>query len=170
MAAVSEHMSTVVLGDSCTGYVNKWMFDTEETGPDSGMYRSKQKGMTGSRCRHFMLHISGLAEVCFDSQFDQIGSTDTHRAEIRKENEEHLQLWKELMVVWLDVVSWLDYEENFKESEILELHWLTATFMRLWCTIFKNGNIGNYIHMIGAGHLTYYLGKYRNLSRFQQQG
>jgi hypothetical protein len=30
--------------------------------------------------------------------------------------------------------------------------------------------VTNYVHMVGAGHITYFLKKWRNLNRFQNQG
>jgi hypothetical protein len=34
----------------------------------------------------------------------------------------------------------------------------------------KGDSITNYIHMLGAGHLVYFISKYRNLYKFSQQG
>jgi hypothetical protein len=59
---------------------------------------------------------------------------------------------------------------DFTASEIDDLHKLTSTFMRQWIDCYNADGITNYIHMIGAGHLTYYLTKYRNLYKFSQQG
>jgi hypothetical protein len=50
------------------------------------------------------------------------------------------------------------------------LHCLSAKFMGLWVDALKGQSITNYIHMIGTGHLVYYVSKYRNLYKLSQQG
>ena len=42
--------------------------------------------------------------------------------------------------------------------------------MSLWVQLMDGQHITNYIHLLGAGHITYYLTLYRNLYKFSQQG
>jgi hypothetical protein len=43
-------------------------------------------------------------------------------------------------------------------------------FFSKWVELVGYDGVTNYIHMLGAGHVRYYLKKWRNLNRFQNQG
>jgi hypothetical protein len=47
---------------------------------------------------------------------------------------------------------------------------LANEFFSNWLDLTGYDGITNYMHMIGAGHLCYYLNKWKNLSRFSNQG
>jgi hypothetical protein len=47
---------------------------------------------------------------------------------------------------------------------------LADDYFRKWPAIAGYDGITNYIHMLGAGHIRYYLRKWRNLNRFSNQG
>lgn len=60
--------------------------------------------------------------------------------------------------------------DDFNDVEIDAMHVLTSNFMHLWVTTMTGDHVTNYTHIIGAGHLHYYLSKCRNLHRHSQQG
>jgi hypothetical protein len=74
------------------------------------------------------------------------------------------------MDTFLPVMALLRKHGDFTDLEIDNLHKLTSSFMGHWVDTMKGDSITNYIHMIGAGHMTYYLVRYRNLYKFSQQG
>lgn len=43
-------------------------------------------------------------------------------------------------------------------------------FFSKWIDLIGYNGMTNYIHMLGAGHIRYYLQKWGNLNRFQNQG
>lgn len=43
-------------------------------------------------------------------------------------------------------------------------------FFSKWVNLIGYDGITNYIHLLGAGHIRYYLNKWGNLHRFQNQG
>lgn len=43
-------------------------------------------------------------------------------------------------------------------------------FFRRWINLTGYDGITNYVHMLGAGHIRYFLMKWKNLNRFQNQG
>jgi hypothetical protein len=43
-------------------------------------------------------------------------------------------------------------------------------FFKQWTDLVGYDGITNYVHMLGAGHIWYYLMKWRNQNRFQNQG
>ena len=55
-------------------------------------------------------------------------------------------------------------------EEIDSFQCLTDDFFSKWLAVAGYNGITNYIHMLGAGHIRYYLKKWRNLNRFQNQG
>jgi hypothetical protein len=60
--------------------------------------------------------------------------------------------------------------EEFSDDDITAFQTQADLFFALWVDLNGIKGITNYIHMIGAGHLTYYLRIYRNLYRYSQQG
>jgi threonyl-tRNA synthetase len=61
-------------------------------------------------------------------------------------------------------------KEDFTERGLVVLHKYTATFMHQWVDLCAGKHMTNYIHVQGAGHLTYAAKNYGNLYRFLQQG
>jgi len=60
--------------------------------------------------------------------------------------------------------------EEFSDDDIDAFQKQADTFFALWVDLNGYKGITNYIHMIGAGHLTIYLRIYRNLYHYSQQG
>ena len=76
------------------------------------------------------------------------------------------------MECWLKLMELMSRKEDFTDPQIEEFHFYCNNFMMYYCAIYGDDwrQVTNYIHVVGAGHLTHYLRKYRNLARFQQQG
>ena len=60
-------------------------------------------------------------------------------------------------------------KEKLTDEQIDEADDLAQDAYHLLLTVFPSGN-SNYWHMIGSGHITWYLRKYKTLGRFQNQG
>jgi len=60
--------------------------------------------------------------------------------------------------------------DEFSDQDIDVFQKQADLFFALWVDLNGIKGITNYIHMIGAGHLTYYLRIYRSLYRYSQQG
>jgi hypothetical protein len=54
--------------------------------------------------------------------------------------------------------------------QIDELQCMADDFFSKWVNLIGYDGITNYIHLLGAGHIRYYLNKWGNLHRFQNQG
>ena len=50
------------------------------------------------------------------------------------------------------------------------LKFCVTSFFSSWVDLNKQEGVGIYVHMIGAGHLSYYLKLWRNLYQYSQQG
>ena len=71
---------------------------------------------------------------------------------------------------YLSPLQALSQKSDFSDEDIDNFQNIADDFYRKWLDLVGYDGITNYIHMIGAGHLRYYLTKWRNLNRFQNQG
>ena len=78
--------------------------------------------------------------------------------------------WIECIELWRDLVETARQKEDFSDEQIENFQALCDNFFIKWVALHKESGVGNYVHMIGAGHLSYYLRKWRNLYRYSQQG
>ncbi len=60
--------------------------------------------------------------------------------------------------------------EDFSDQEIEDYHDLCLNFMDKWVKLAGAAHVTNYIHIIGSGHLIYFLQRFRNLYKYSQQG
>jgi hypothetical protein len=61
-------------------------------------------------------------------------------------------------------------KRRFFDEEIDAFGTQCDDFFELWVDLTGLEGMTNYIHMIGSGHMTYYLREWRNLYRYSQQG
>ena len=64
----------------------------------------------------------------------------------------------------------LQQKTDFTDEQIDDFQCLADRFFGKCVALVGYDGITNYMHMIGAGHIRYYLRKWRNLNRFQNQG
>jgi hypothetical protein len=60
--------------------------------------------------------------------------------------------------------------EDFTNDEIATYQSHADKFFQAWIRLWQKEGVTNYLHMIGAGHISDYLYKWRNLYRYSQQG
>jgi hypothetical protein len=65
--------------------------------------------------------------------------------------------WNEAIQLWVAYIAWAGQREDFSDDEINELEELGDEFFRIWLDLHGQAGVTNYIHLIGAGHLSYYL-------------
>ena len=85
-------------------------------------------------------------------------------------NQERRDKWSECIELWREIVEISRQKDDFTDAQIDSFQYLCDTFFIKWVKLHKHHGVGNYVHMIGAGHLSYYLRKWRNLYRYSQQG
>jgi hypothetical protein len=71
---------------------------------------------------------------------------------------------------FFNLLQALQQKENFSDGDIEAFQDLADSFFSKWLQLVGYDGITNYVHMVGAGHIRYYLRKWRNLNRFQNQG
>ena len=68
-----------------------------------------------------------------------------------------------------DVIVALIKRSDFSDDEIVALQRNIDLFHEAWYELCGKDGLTNYIHLLGSGHVMYYLKKYRNLYRFSNQ-
>jgi hypothetical protein len=162
VSKVTECMKTTVLGNVSNGTEYQWKFPLKDSGK-----RVDPKSMTNVHSRRCVMGIKSLAYIIFSHELDE-KSNNAHIT--RQKNESQLQLWVSLMDTYIAMMTVLRQHEDFTDPQIDNLHLLTSLFMGKWVDCMKGSSITNYIHMVGSGHLTYFISKYRSLYKFSQQG
>jgi hypothetical protein len=104
-------------------------------------------------------HVRRLMEA-----FDEVAEIFLWYDEDRKEQ------WKELMDNWWQLMETARQRDDFLDKEIVAFGIQCDDCFELWVNLTGMEEMKNYIHMIGGGHMTYYLRELRNLYRYSQQG
>ena len=73
------------------------------------------------------------------------------------------------MVTFPPIIVGLRKRSSFSDVEIFDLQKNIDNWYRLWISLTGIERIINYIHLLGSGHIMYYLKKYRNLYRYSNQ-
>jgi len=69
-----------------------------------------------------------------------------------------------------EAMSLLTIHRDLSEDEIEHFQTLIDDFYEIWVDTFGSEGISNYIHMLGAGHVMYFLTEYKCLYLYSQQG
>ena len=77
--------------------------------------------------------------------------------------------WLELMEYYNPAIELLQKPTDFTDDEIEEFQTLIDSFYEKWIKMVGTEGITNYVHMLGSGHICYYLQQHRNLYKFSQQ-
>jgi hypothetical protein len=85
-------------------------------------------------------------------------------------DEERKIKWKQCIAEWKLVMEMARQREDFSDEEIDQFGNQCDVFFELWVDLTQLQGMTNYFHMIGSGHMTYYLREWRNLYRYSQQG
>jgi len=80
------------------------------------------------------------------------------------------QKWIEAQTSYTLCIKSLQQKEEFSEENVDNFQAHADNFFRQWLDLTGYDGITNYIHMLGAGHVRYFLKKWKNLNRFQNQG
>jgi len=79
------------------------------------------------------------------------------------------QDWLELLDYYNPAIELLRKPTEFSDEEIEEFQTLVDSFYEKWIKLVGSEGITNYVHMLGSGHIRYYLILHRNLYKFSQQ-
>jgi hypothetical protein len=146
MAAVESIVNEEIFG--AYGCPSNWRFPVNL---DGSMGAIK---FANWRARRIVENLSAIIDLCFlDDQFD-----------------EEREKWKEVVQSYRTSMELLMQREDFTGPQIDNYQSAADKFFSQWISLVGYSGITNYIHMIGAGHIRYYLQKWGNLNRFSNQG
>jgi hypothetical protein len=78
--------------------------------------------------------------------------------------------WTSCMSKLSDFFDFFGKRKEFTEPEIKDVQTKIDVWIKLWLVIAKQEGVTNYIHMLGAGNISHFLKKYKNLYRYSNQG
>jgi hypothetical protein len=78
--------------------------------------------------------------------------------------------WESTILCWNAVMEYARRREDFTEDDIEEFQTLADDWFEKWVKLTGRDGLTNYIHMVGAGHLSFYMREWGNLYRYSQQG
>jgi hypothetical protein len=112
-----------------------------------------EMSMPNPHVRKFLAHFEKIADLCCGKGCDRA------------------KAWTNCMKLWSELMVTARKKEDFSDEEINNFQDQCDDFVVAWLNL-TQGNKGmtNYIHVVAAGHLSYYLRKWRNLYRYSQQG
>ena len=79
-------------------------------------------------------------------------------------------LWTTAVNSYKSSMDLLRKKDDFDHDEVATYQHHADIFFQSWLRLWQKEGITNYIHMIGAGHVSDYLFRWKNLYRFSQQG
>jgi hypothetical protein len=85
-------------------------------------------------------------------------------------NPERIHTWLSCMSKLRSIFKDLRRRKYFTDTQIDQLKIKIDKWSKQWLEIATRAGFTNYIHMMSAGHLSYYLQRYRNLYCFSKQG
>jgi hypothetical protein len=78
--------------------------------------------------------------------------------------------WKECMSGYREVRAIMNSKAEFGFDDVCAFVMKANSFMERYIALTGQDGMTNYFHMLYAGHIAYYLLKFRNLYRLSQQG
>lgn len=83
---------------------------------------------------------------------------------------DRLRDWQLMLSKYLEVMKRAFQHEDFSDAEIEDFQDVVDEWFYLYVNLLGLPGITNYIHLLGAGHLYFYLKRWGSLYRYQQQG
>jgi hypothetical protein len=85
-------------------------------------------------------------------------------------SEAEKETWSAIFKILHDIFETLSQREDFTDQKIDELQVEIDYFSVKWVELTGRDGISNYIHMMITGNIIYYLGKWRNYYRYENEG
>ncbi|CAB9529733.1 hypothetical protein SEMRO_2605_G332420.1 [Seminavis robusta] len=159
---VTDCVKDSILGDENHGRSAQWTFPLKDGGK-----QVEPRTMTNTQSRKCVRGIKTLATLIFSQQFDEKLRTPTIT---RANNAALMKQWHDLIDGFQPLMAMARQKEDVTPNDLDSFHLMANRFMTQYVALFDGQGITNYIHMIGSGHLHYYLMRYGNLYKFSQQG
>ena len=114
----------------------------------------KQLSLSNTTARKLISNIDKL----FDTVFLYHNDSGERRAEFQK-----------CVDIYPKIMDKLRQKIDFTHTEVVELQKMIDDWYNTWINITGREGMTNYIHMLGAGHVTYYIIKHGSLYKYSNQ-
>jgi hypothetical protein len=108
--------------------------------------------LPNTHVRKFILSFEIIATFCITSY------------QVRREK------WNDTLQSWNLVIAKARRREDFDEGAIEDFQSLADDWFDKWIKLVGRDGMSNYVHIVGSGHLLYYLKEWGNLYKYSQQG
>jgi hypothetical protein len=78
--------------------------------------------------------------------------------------------WIDTVQRWNLVITSARRREDFDEGAIEDFQTLADDWFEKWIKLVGRDGLSNYFHIVGSGHLSFYLREWKNLYKYSQQG
>ncbi len=138
------------------------IFGTDQS-PSQWKLRYEKETQTGGISIEAIQVRNNAARACINS-IDAIIESALHDNHAMATNLiEGLSKYQEAMTI-------LTSHRKLSDDEIETFQTLIDDFFELWLDVFGTQGISNYLHLLGSGHVHYFLKEYRCLYLYLQQG
>jgi len=86
------------------------------------------------------------------------------------EDDARREKWDDAVASWKAVMEMGRRKEDFTSEDADEFQRECDDFFEKWVDLTDDKGLSNYFHMVGSGHLTYYIREHKSLYQFSQQG
>jgi hypothetical protein len=111
----------------------------------------KDQTLPNTHVRKFLAKFDLLAALCITSL--------TRRAD-----------WEATILLWNGVMQSARRRDDFNDDDIEEFQSAADDWFEKWIQLVGRDGLTNYTHIVGAGHLSFYMREWGNLYRYSQQG
>ena len=81
-----------------------------------------------------------------------------------------LKLERKVILQWCALIETVRSHDDFSDTDVDSFQDKCDNFYHNWMLLHQRKGVTNYFHMVGAGHLSYYMKHWKNLFRYCQQG
>jgi hypothetical protein len=110
--------------------------------------------LSNKKTRKFITHLGVLIDAIFDKE-EYAAQRDT---------------WHDMISDYCMAMEILRKRSEYRDEDITLFQDLMDSFFEKYVSLCGCEGITNYIHMLGSGHIKYYMETHRNLYKFSQQG
>jgi uncharacterized protein CbrC (UPF0167 family) len=144
--SVEDIMNQSIFGS--VGCSSNWKFPLSD---DGTMGKVK---LANWRARRVIEEIVDIVHVCIPGN----------------DGQPEQEKWLSTFAAYRGTIQSLQRKDDFSQDDIDNFQCTADDFFQQWIDLTGYDGVTNYIHMIGAGHIRYFLSRWGNLNRFQNQG
>jgi hypothetical protein len=164
-------MKNEIIGNEERNITCQWKFTWSKSKKGCTSKPSMEKpNLSGNQSQKVINKLRRIVEVLFHPDLDQDCINKKESATKRRENEALQGKWYALSDTMVNMWTLIEQHDDYNDDQLDNLHLTCSSFMNQWIDITGPEHITNYIHILGASHVTYFARKYRNLYRYSQQG